>query len=1074
MDPSKETPASRLWQRLSRSQETEPTANPIPADVDPIKWAREPMLAGQWPEATARWQAVIDSAIDEGPVRAHVGLVASLWEQGRSEEAAAHLVGIRDRPQPVLEFEAAWAQQAMVEEDWKEAVWRWNDVLGTFGPDIDPKYHARLAGSHQARGDHGIAEAVLEHARRRYPTDERLLLAWAQAPMAQEDWALAIERHRLVVDMLDGAGAIRAKARLAAAHWSGSDHAAAEQVLRDARDATPNHPDLEMAWAQLALVREDWSVAFERWTSVLEHFESAMDSSDYARLSVAHRRLGDPTSAVAIVERGLGRAPNDMRLLGEHAELAMAEEQWDIALLRWDLVLRGRGSSNSHDIERTKFPARGATNDWYEIAWRHIVTAWDDITSEWPDRPSVLLYRALGRTLRSAGLYADAAALFDLGVRDHPSHVAMAWDNLDLHLLRANQAGTDPRLALTVEATVGAATTLAGRVLADTSRVNAALGASVPGPTGNAIPDIRLLRVPAGSLLELTMKAGHFFSRAIITDVVDRLAVRDEWPEMTSPTNLMVTRARAAADRFGKRFEDLPFLPAATYSDAAFFSIFHELILHTPMERLAAEIDATVPDRSTPIYIQIPRDTFRYLDGYTFSDFDLLYLYAELRRRGRNAFLVALQRVDPDDPETLVPRAGKLSFKPGARALRPRGDEVSTVQHSWTDALIPAGIRSVQRVGEAIGEPLVYTSGSVIKEFAYDRSITQDFPILPEASIHGSSFRMPAIILDLHPLLTVPTTLPGAGEFDVAATVEVSTAIAGDWWSYLDHVLHDFFVQMSRRCYGEIAARGIQTANICDHIFPEGVIYGDAVHALGGRVALWPHSANPVHVDIRRSESFDEVHAVTRTGAAIWRTEHPHADVIHNPLLMLDPPRIDVNVDPSQPLSVVIIGGRSVFRHLPLLDRAAHGTTFTRLFEGLATLQQDHAIDVWFKPRGLTGEHEMWMVDTVGFTASWRRVLEHPLRLDLPNPIFVSISMGSSALLEGLSRGIPGLVVRDFTVRDYTTLDESTFPTLPTDEALALIGECADPTRRQQLLDDELSYYRTELVVEAASARVPG
>jgi hypothetical protein len=75
----------------------------------------------------------------------------------------------------------------------------------------------------------------------------------------------------------------------------------------------------------------------------------------------------------------------------------------------------------------------------------------------------------------------------------------------------------------------------------------------------------------------------------------------------------------------------------------------------------------------------------------------------------------------------------------------------------------------------------------------------------------------------------------------------------------------------------------------------------------------------------------------------------------------------------------------------------------------------------------------------------------------------VTISMGSSALLEGLSRGIPGIVVRDFPVHDYTTLDDKRFPTGTTPEMLKVIADCLKPGGYELLLERELRYYAIEL-----------
>jgi hypothetical protein len=572
---------------------------------------------------------------------------------------------------------------------------------------------------------------------------------------------------------------------------------------------------------------------------------------------------------------------------------------------------------------------------------------------------------------------------------------------------------------------------------------------------------LHIISVPYGSSIELQLKAGRYFSPVALEQRVRRISERDQWEEMTAPQNLMLKRAREISQEFGARFEDLPLLPAVTLADAVLFFVFHELCLYEPMRRVADDIAAEAD--SSPVFIESPTDSFRYIDGYSFSEFDVLYLYYELRRRGVNAFLC---RYHHGERSTL----GEVRFVPGVRSLLPRGDVRRTATSAQERVLVPAGIRSVRRVVGALGKTLVYSSGSVVKEFAYDRSLRQQFPIEPEATFHPSQHYLPEFEFSLWrgALLHGVPLRPDDG-LEATAEVLVSDSLGGDWLYWMNRVLHDYLSALSANALAEIAGRGVREVHVCDHLFTDSVVYADAVKRSGGKVVLWPHSTNPVHVNERRPGSFDEVHAVTLAGAQQWRERFPNTPVVHNPSMMLDPPKRDARVDPDLPLSVVIIGGRSVLRHMPILDRDLHEESYREFFAGLAKLKKKHAIDVYFKPRGHTGEHEMWLSNLVGETADWERALEHPLRLDLPNMLFVSVSMGSSALIEGLSRGVPGLVVRDFPVRDYTTLDAEVFPTGRTKQMLDLVATCAKPGGYARLLEHELEYYARELEAERPS-----
>lgn len=71
--------------------------------------------------------------------------------------------------------------------------------------------------------------------------------------------------------------------------------------------------------------------------------------------------------------------------------------------------------------------------------------------------------------------------------------------------------------------------------------------------------------------------------------------------------------------------------------------------------------------------------------------------------------------------------------------------------------------------------------------------------------------------------------------------------------------------------------------------------------------------------------------------------------------------------------------------------------------------------------------------------------------------------MGTSALIEGLGRGIPGLIVRDFPLRDYTTLSDEALPIGTTSAMLSVIESTFEPHGYERLLERELDYYATEL-----------
>lgn len=972
-----------------------------------------------------------------------------------------------------------WAQLAMAKSDWPQAIARWNQLLDRYGPSVSSRVYKGLATAYVESGKIGAAGATVERGRALFPHAVDLPLVWAHIATVEEDWEEAISRYRQILEAGGPTVSWRPHKGIVAAHIKLGDLASAAAAASEGMRHFPDNVDVVGAWAGVPLKTEDWGEAIERWNHVVSRFGSAAPWRAYVSLAVSYAEIGDLEKAMEAVELGRSLHPDESTLAAHAAEVAMARRDWTDAIDRWqkvlDLQVRTRGM-----VERGEhFPRRGAVWDWYEEAWQQITREWARIEPALATEPTPLLFRSLALTMKNAGLPLEALAILECGVRTHPED---SWLDFDLTVTRIENLNTDGRVTPErVTAGVEEQPGRSERFLESVYRsrlYNAASAAqdedadpATAACTENAdvlaqfhpslerqtdeLGPIYVIRVPAGSSIEIELKAGRYFSPSTIARRVADVSQRDQWEEITSPTYLLQEQARTVADAFGSRFADPPLLSAEAYADAAMFHVFQELAIYEPMRRIAADIASESDD--SPVFIESQVDVYRYLNDHITTSFDVIYLFFELRRRGVNAFLCRMLT-------TTLPPIRPLHFPPGAPSLRPQGETNSSPSTGADRALIPAGIRSVRRVDEAIGDTLVYSSGSIVKEFAYDRSIKQELPIIPDASIHPPFTTFPHLEFAMVPaaaLSGVPL-IPEVG-LKTDARVEASEAIGRDWFSWMDHVLHDYFRELSTRSLAEVSARDIAEAHVSDYLYPDASLFSDAVKRSGGRVVLWPHSANPAHVDERRPGSFDEVHAITRSGCERWESRFPEVEVRHTPSVMLDAATRDTTVDPNLPLSVVVIGGRTLLRYMPELDQALHEASYRSFFAGLGDLQSRYPVNLYFKPRGLTGEHELWLTKTVGEDGNWKRVLEHPLRIDLPNPLFVSISLGTSALIEGLGRGIPGLIVRDFPVRDYTTLNEEALPIGPTPAMLSVIESVFEPNGYERLLESELAHYASEV-----------
>ncbi|MEA3503014.1 MAG: tetratricopeptide repeat protein, partial [Actinomycetota bacterium] len=654
----------------------------------------------------------------------------------------------------------------MAKGKWVEAIRRWEQILDQFGPASSWSAYRGLIVSYSRIKRFDSAEAVASRARVVFPESVELAVAWAGLPMAVEDWPEAVDRWNHVLEEFGATASWKPYEGLTNCYQEMGDIDAAVQNAEQGRRYFPDAVEAVMTWAELPMVQGDWLEAIDRGNLVLDRFGPNVPWQVHVQLAIAHGKLGDLTAAAEMLNQAWVHDPNKLNLIPHTAELAMARRDWPEALRQWNELLPIRVTAAGRSPKRTSFPRRGSQWDWHEEAWQTIVSEWNRIEPELAFEPTPDLYRALAMTLDNAGLPKESLDILRIGAASHPEDQPLAFDLAVSHLGLESKAGRAIGLMeLSKEldnhplmagffSDVAGSTAGATRIedlfkrsdlgpVASTCVENLETMAGF-GPTAvdasDELGSAHVIRAPYGSSIELQLRAGRYFTQSIIEQRVREVSERDAWEEMTSPENLMFKRARALADDFGRRFEDLPLLSAGALSDAVLFFVFQELAVYEPMRRLAIDI-ASESDNS-PVFIESPTDTFPYVDGYFFSHFDVLYLYFELRKRGVNAFVVRYHA-------GRAPARPRLGFVPGVRSLLPRGNVRETDQASHRSALVPAGIRSVRRVVSTLDSPLVFSSGSVVKEFAYDRSLRQEFPIEPEATFHPKLSLLPTFRFDL-------------------------------------------------------------------------------------------------------------------------------------------------------------------------------------------------------------------------------------------------------------------------------------------------------------------------------------
>jgi hypothetical protein len=468
---------------------------------------------------------------------------------------------------------------------------------------------------------------------------------------------------------------------------------------------------------------------------------------------------------------------------------------------------------------------------------------------------------------------------------------------------------------------------------------------------------------------------------------------------------------------------------------AWFFSVWTEVCSLIPARRLARHLARLA--QGELILIPVSSTNFGCLSYWAENDLEPFYLNAAMRRLGAKSLLWL---TDPaaatDEPST---QTLTLQFRlhemlwPRAAPAAPAGLRGA--------ALALAGIRGYERLLSQ--HPRGLKLGSVFARTT------------PDVTLLVDDAPPPKIVLTCRAHRIGPTKEP---------IFIYSPRNAG-------LRLDDQFVGLMAATTKDAAQRAFDLANqfelneayVCDHLFFESALIAQAVRARGGKVFLWPHSSNAGHPLMYEKGDVAAVRCTTNSSARVWSARLPGTPCAVQSDLILQPCSAPRPSTPGAPLTVVIFASVHVLRRMPFVDRRGHEDSYRRLLKALTDLAPQ--VRTLFKPRWESTE---WLRGVVGPSAAFEETTRTPLELDEPNMIFVTVSYGSTALLEGLGRGIPCMIVREAPVEDYTAIDPAFAPIGKVAEIVAQIERCKDPAEFDALTRRELVWYARETCFDAA------
>lgn len=906
--------------------------------------------------------------------------------------------------------------------EWKDAVRHWSTVLASDRDGFEHEARLRLSRALMMDDRHLDAVEVLHGSD--LDTDPRLRYELARAVAAVGHHELAVETLRALPDDHPLHGDPRVALRLHKSLSALGLTSEATNVIERARDAHPRHRLVAIAWWRDAVDIGAQEIADQRANDVMSAGFGSLPA-DFVRSAARAARNDDRhEEAVRLLEDVRDDLDDgDAPVLLDLANSQMALQRYDAAVATWKLWVAARVREGADPVVHQLIPPHGPLMEWHR---RHLAELVRSVPRGRQESNDFLL--ALLMAVRRAGMHELAREYLD-GVRADGTWSA-TWES-QARIVEAEAAGTDAPPS-------GAASFMTW----------------LHRHCAGKLPRYRVLRAVRGSHAEVDVHRVGLWTTPRIRRAIADLAVRDRWPETFDPDeNRVAATATDVARRFGARHARPPYVDADLLARAAWFPIYSELLVQQPAQRLAEEIAAR-HDGDSVVLIELRRSTTTYLNGHNETELGKHYLYRELVARGVPTSFVLWAA----DAEHLDFHVG-LSLRPSPLFAGEGGQDVRWFSPDSADhAVMMSGMRNPDVVSAAIGGDVVRYAGShVPRRFAYDRS--QDTAEYDKhASIDPPTSVLPH--LDFH---AAPIAVHGGRS---AAVLQASAEIELDLFTLLDHVLTDYVVHLRRAAEAEIRLRGLRHVHVSDHPYAESVMLAGAIKDHGGTVTLWPHSANPAHPGAWRGADVDRAVAVTVSGAKQLAAAL-ETDVTVRSDIMLDQPTADLRHDPGEPLSVIVIGNKTQLGWMPLLDPDAYVRTYREFF---AAVGDEAGLSLHYKAKGLLGETEDWLEQHVGDLGSWARTVRHPLRTSLPNPVFVSVGASSTALLEGITVGIPCLVVRDFPVLDYTTLGEdSRVPVLDADMAVKELVAWTDPEVRRTAFESQREYLRQQLAAGATT-----
>lgn len=854
---------------------------------------------------------------------------------------------------------------------------------------------------------------AMEQAVRLFGPETRIEHELAELALSRGETGEAITRFQCIVSASRGIPPMSALLRLADSFVRLSDYSAAEKVLLRARSQSPTDGRVAFRLGRISAACSDWPRAVQELELAVSSEGTGAEA--YISLARCHRHQNHVAECLRVIEKGRLEHPDSDQLARFAAEVHSDVGDEAAALGCWVdyLALRDDATNNCEPTlpkgRRERAPAGEA---WIRLV-RHLL-------AESPTGGDEVVHLDL-----EVGLLRKLVELREWDAVTPMLARLTSHDPIDdrVKTLRAIHTleSARPAPGEPVRRLRGTGSRRAARELADLESIVSSSNSEQRFDQSSSLPSLHLLSVARGSGLEVAVRSGWLLGLEEIWAQVRSLSSRDIWPEVEFGMRRLEGVARTVAKSFAKRFSGEIQLRADDLAESMYPAIYSELMLYEPTRRLAKDLASRLG--SEMVYLELPTSQFSYFGPHEQRDFAVLYLYRHLRAAGVNVCLVEF--VAGKDRRTKA-----ILIEPSSSFL-PCREPTSAPPGQPLSAVFPASIRSVDEVARRSESPIVYASGNRMSGTS-SGLIDETGRLCPDRGLLGR-FKV-----ELQACLAAPGT-----EHSSAGILSRSGPVESDWLTWMRNAVLDCVGDLAGKCRAEVSRLNLNEVHVADHLTIEGALFSAAVRESGGTVSLWPHSSSPVDSRNRRAGSFHVVRSITKAGAEAWQTLDSQVDSVVDANLMLNRPSTR-KFEVGLPISVVIVGGSHVLGLVPMIHLDQHEAAYQLLAGGLVELSHRLRLDVYVKPKARSTESADWFESLLPRALKWTPIEVSPRAIDLPNPIFVSMTVGSSALLEGLESGVPGIIVKEAMGEEYLLGVDEMFEVCDVEETLGLIGECAE------------------------------